>query len=275
MTTDVVVDKEEIVEDKDDKKEVTYTEDEQRAIDLGWKPKDQWQGGETEWVPAKWWLKYGDVEQRAQTFESQDKQKTRVIEAMKGHYLRVKEDAKKEVLETIKRQKREAIKDEDFQKVAELDVQADLINNNLETKFRENDTHIQRDTQVDPGPDPEFFNWNRQNSWYKLGSTDSLTVEADSLAVGYKQKNPNASYKQVLEYVSDRIPKIFPEKFKKDEEVIMTAVDDGTTSRQSPRKTEGKYKLNDAEKEAAKMFGMTEEEYSKDLKKWDAQRGRG
>lgn len=259
-------------ENKEDTKEpVQLSADEERAISLGWKPKDKWEGPETDWVPAKWWLRYGDVEQKVQHLEAKDKQKERVITAMKNHYVRVKEDAKREVLESIKRQKHEAIKNEDYAKVAELDLQADYINGNLETKFKEVDAQVQATVQEDNVPSQEFLDWNRKNSWYKLGSKDELTIEADRLARGFVSSNPGVSHGEVLDYVTTRIEKIFPDKFKKEPDPI-SPVDEGGGHR-APTKSGTKYKLSEAEKAAAARFGMTEAEYAKEIEAYNKRKG--
>lgn len=264
---------EEVVENKEEtKEEVKLTADEQRAIDLGWKPKDQWQGPEEDWVPAKHWLKYGDVEHKLMSLEQADKQKDKVIQAMKNHYLRVKEDSVREVLETIKKQKKIAIEQEDFTKVAELDMQAEMLEENLQKRFKATDIEVARE-QVPQGPPPEFHAWNRKNNWYKYGSsTDEMTVEADTLAVGFQSRNPNASYADVLKYVEDKIKKIFPDKFKETEEI--TAVDDGGSTKATPTRS-GKtpVRLNEAEKAAAAAFGMSEAEYAKEMQAYEKRKG--
>ncbi len=261
--------KEEVV-----KEEITYTEDEKRAITLGWKPKEEWQGSEDDWVPAKWWLKYGDVEQRAVSLETETKKKDRVITAMKDHYVRVKEDAKNEVLQTIKRQKQEAVKNEDFQRVAELDAQADEIDHNLNTRFTKRDTDVAKDVNVPAGPPVEFFEWNKINPWYRYGvSTDELTNEADTIAIGFANKNPQAAYGEVLKYTEERIKRMYPDKFEP-KPTPGTAVDDGAGRRSgSPAKPSNKTKLDEAQKAAAAEFGMTEEDYYKSMVSWEKRRG--
>lgn len=270
---EVVVVDDKPVDDKPVDDAPKVSEDEQRAINLGWKPKDQWQGSEDDWVPAKWWLKYGDVEQKAIILEQQDKHKEKVIASMKGHYIRVKEDAVKEALDIIKRQKREAVKNEDYQKVAELDTQADELEVGLRNRFKHNDSDVAKVEQAQ-GPDPDFLEWNRHNNWYKVGSGDQLTVDADTLGIGFKNRNPNATSKEILEYVEGKIKTMHPDKFKK-AEPTPSAVDDGGSNTQSPTRSQGtKYKLSEAEKVAAEAFGISEAEYAKELQKFDQRKGR-
>lgn len=271
-----MADQEVVVEEgkpEEPKVEVKLSPDEEKAVSLGWKPKTEWDGPEDGWVPAKWWLKYGDTEQRVIALEAEQKHKEKVIAAMKGHYLRVKEDTKKELLDTIKRHKAIAIKNEDYQKVAELDLQANDLEANLDNSFKKVDAEVAK-TDQPTGPSPEFYQWNRENTWYKYGNkSDEMTVEADTLAVGYAQRNPGADYKDVLRYVEDKIKKIFPDKFKPANEPI-TAVDEGGTHIEPTRPRKGTIKLDAAQKAAAAAFNMSEEEYAKGLQEYEARKGR-
>lgn len=258
------------------KDEVKLSEEETRAINLGWKPKDQWQGNPDEWVPAKWWLRYGDVEQRLLAAEQENKHKEKVLGSMKNHYTRVKEDAIAEVKQTIQRQKREALKEEDFQRVAELDAELEVLETGIKNRFNAVDKDVANDVNsAPPGPPPEFHEWNRQNPWYKLGSNDEITKEADALAIAYAtQHGQNTDYRKMLDYVGDKIKKLFPEKFKQ-EEVPMTSVDDGG-GEQGSRGTKGgpkAPKLTDVEKEVARRFGMTDDEYAKERDKYEKRKG--
>lgn len=261
-------------EGEGEKQEVKLSEDETRALNLGWKPKDQWQGNPDDWVPAKWWLKYGDVEQRALTAEQEAKHKEKVLGSMKNHYIRVKEDALAEIRDTIKRAKRDAMKNEDFARVAELDAEQEVLENNVKQKFAKADADAQNDTQAPAGPPPEFFEWNRRNSWYVLNSKDELTSEADALAIAHMQRNPNSTYREMLVDVETKIKKLFPEKFKMEEPPIM-AVDDGggEGGTRQPKQSSKAPKLSDVEKEVAKRFGMTDAEYAKERDKYSERKG--
>lgn len=259
-------------DDNGNNNEVKLTEEETRAINLGWKPKDQWQGSPDEWVPAKWWLKYGDVEQRLLAAEQENKHKEKVLGSMKSHYTRVKEDAMAEVKQTIQRQKREALKNEDYQRVAELDAELEVLEGGLKNKFANVDKQVNEDTKQS-GPPPEFFEWQRHNPWYKPGTNDEVTGEADALALAYVARNPNSDYKTMLNHVTDRIKKVFPDKFKA-EEPPMTGVDEGGEQGSKPTKGGSKSpKLTEVEKEVAARFGMTEEEYAKERDSYNKRKG--
>jgi hypothetical protein len=88
------------------------------------------------------------------------------------------------------------------------------------------------------------------------------------------QKNPNAAYPDMLKDIEVKMKKLFPEKFKGEEPPIM-AVDDGGGEHGS-KGTKGSSKspkLSDVEKEVAKRFGMTPEDYAKERDKYSERKG--
>lgn len=249
--------------------------DEQAATKAGWKPKDKWDGGEDEWVPAKAFLKFGEVQTQLKQAKQDSSQKEKVIKAMKEFHLQVKEDAKKEVIDTLKRSKREAVKAEDFQKVAELDVQLDELETNLDNRFQKIDQR-QREMEVQSqGPTPEFLEWSARNSWYKLGATTGLTKEADEIGASYVEAYPDSKKRpqEVLDYVEKRIKKLFPDEFENRERARPSAVDDVPRDRLDTPVGKTRVRLSEAEKAAADAFGMTHAEYAEGLKKWDRMKG--
>lgn len=253
------------------KVEVKYNETEQRAIEQGWKPKDQWEGDEADWVSAKAFLKFGEVQSELKRVRSEATQKEKVIKAMKDYHLNVKEDAKKEVIESLKKQKQIAIRDEDYQKAAQLDAQMEEIVERVDKTYKKSDEQLQQIENQPVGPPPEFFEWNKKNSWYRYGDADEITQEADMLAIGYANKHPTAAYTDVLGYVEKQIKKMYPEKF--DMKGRASAVDEGGST--APQKNDKKIRLTEAEKRAAEEFGLSYEAYAKSLQEYDRMKGRG
>lgn len=256
--------------------EPQYSPDELQAMEEGWAPKDKWKGPEDEWVPAKAFLKYGRVESELKRTRSEASQKEKTIKAMKEYYLNMKEDAKKEVLDSFRRQKREAIKNEDYQEVAKLDLQIDELSQNLDRKFKQHDEVLQNVDKSTPTPPPEFFEWNKKNSWYVLGETGGMTREADALSIAYRQMYPNSSYSDVLNYVEQTIKSRYSDKFdtrnpRKDRPSDVS--EPSELNGNAPNKRQ--VRLKPEEKAAADAFGISYEEYAKGLQAWDKMKGVG
>lgn len=266
---------EEVVEEKEvpQSEEPKFTETELKAAEEGWVPKDQWKGPEDEWVPAKAFLKYGQVESELKRTRSESTQKEKVIKTMKDYYLNVKEDAKKEIVDTLKRHKKEALKQENYEEVAKIDAQLDELTDNLDRKLKQHDEKLKLLDETPKGPPPEFYSWNKQNSWYVLGQTTGLTKEADTLAIAYAQQNPSSSYEDMLAYVGEAIKKLHPKSFEPSVRERPADINEpGEVQGESQSKK--RVKLSASEKAAAEAFGMTHEEYASGLQKWDTTRER-
>lgn len=271
MDPNQVLDKQ---EDNNDVSTPQYTEIEQQALQSGWVPKDQWKGAEDDWVPAKQFVKYGQTEAELKRQRAEVSQKEKVIKSMKDHYLNVKEDAKKEVLDALKRSHREAIKAEDYVEATKISLQMEEIEDNLDKRFVQHDRKIEEVSATAPTPPPEFYSWQEKNTWYQMGTNDEMTIEADEMAIAYAKRNPGKSYTDMLDYVTTRIQKLYPEKFmtKQKERVADDVNEPGSV--QSKSDTKSKYKLSQAEKEAAAAFGLTEQEFAESLKEYDQKKGR-
>lgn len=265
--------KPEAPDQKPDEKQTEYTPVEQEAMEMGWVPKDQWKGAEEDWTPAKAYIKYGKLEAEHKATKATASQKEKVINAMKDHYTRVKDDAKKEVEATLKKQKRDAIKEENYARAAEIDLQLDELTENLDRKTRVHDEEVKRidNTAIDAVP-PEFYEWNKRNSWYSMNGGDPLSQEADTLAIAYRGRFPKSTYPEVLEYVTTTIKKLYPERFPNPARNTPAAVNEPSATPSGEAKKKGP-KLTDAERQAADAFGISYEDYAKSLKEWDTKKG--
>jgi hypothetical protein len=250
-----------------------YNEVEQEAIQSGWVPKDEWKGSEDDWVPAKQFVKRGQLEAELKRQRADGAHKEKVIKSMKDYYLNLKEDAKKEVLDSLKRSHREAIKSEDYVEATKISLQMEEMEDNLDRKFKQHDEQVAQVTAPVHTPPPEFFEWQNRNSWYKMGQDDEMTIEADQLAVAFAKRNPNKDYIEMLNYVTERMTKMYPEKFmtKQKERVADDVNEPGSV--QSKGDNRSKTKLSPAEKEAAAAFGLTEQEYAEGLRELDKKKG--
>ena len=62
---------------------------EQKAISMGWRPKDQFEGDEEEFIDAKEFVRRQPLFDRIENQNKQLKNVTKALEALKVHYTRV------------------------------------------------------------------------------------------------------------------------------------------------------------------------------------------
>jgi hypothetical protein len=257
--------------------EVVLSEVEIQAQQQGWVPKDQWKGNPEDWTPAKQFLKYGEVESELKKERREKAHLNKVVTKMKDFYSNVKEDAKKEILDSLKRQKRDALAKEDFEEVAKIDVQMDAVEESIHRTFKKADEEVKRvDADRPVEPIPEFYEWHKENKWYKLPDSrsqdDDASVFADEIALGYVSRNPGLPPQKVYEYVTQRMKKAYPELYSNPARRAPAPVDDGGGEKAGGKGKEV-IRLTPEEKAAADNFGISYEKYAEGLREYEKRKG--
>lgn len=235
--------------------EPQYTEIEQKAMSMGWKPQDDY-SGDAEWVSAEMWVA------RAPLFDKIEQQ-GRVIKNLQ----RAQEDFKKlhekrmqteyqRALKEMQQQKRDAIKEGDFELAADLDEKID--------------EHKSQAPVPEQAPanneDAAFVNaWKGKNSWYD----NDPELQEDFDGYFLSKINRGADVKEAIQYAENRLRKQNPDKFG--ERKPVSKVEDGTkgTARTKPRESD--IELTEDELRVGKNFErsgvMTLKEYKEEIRK--------
>jgi hypothetical protein len=239
-----------------------YSEEETLAISRGWKPKEEWDGPEDEWKPAKAFNEYGELKERLLEKEKEAKKLNKVVQLMKDHHLRVREAAYNDAIKSLKAERAAALEKEDFSKAELIRDQIDDLKDRAENDQPLPDHIEEVIEQNSQEPDPAFFQFLDRNPWYKPGSSDPASKKADSLGYAYAQANPDWDFKDIIKEVEKDIRKLYPEKFERPRQVVNEPGSRAAGSRPSTEKV----KLSAEQLEIAKAFDMTPEEYAKQLK---------
>jgi hypothetical protein len=238
-----------------------YSEEETLAMTRGWKPKEEWEGSEDEWKPAKVFNEIGELKEKIVSSEKELKKTNKVIQLMKEHHLNVRQNAYKEAVEALKTERQHALKEQDFAKAEEIRDEIDSV----KEKFA-SDNVLPRDIErklkeeQNSDPDPEFYAFVNRNPWYKPNGGNEMSKKADALGWAYKQEDPNLQFADIIKKVEKDIRKLYSEKFDSPK----NPVNEGG-SRNSNEASSKKVKLSEQEMDVAKSFGMTPEEYVKEL----------
>jgi hypothetical protein len=241
-----------------------YTEEETIAMARGWKPKEDWDGPEDDWKPAKAFNEYGELKEKLLEKEKEAKKLNKVVTLMKDHHLRVREAAYNDALKTLRAERQEALKADDFAKAEQIRDQIDDLKDRAYNEQPLPD-HIEEVIEENTrDPDPAFFEFLDRNPWYKPGGKDEISKRADALGIALAQTNPDMEFKDLIKLVEKDIRKLYPEKFTSPRQVVNEPGARGTGAGPSS----GKVKLSAEEAAVAKEFGMTPEEYAKELKSY-------
>lgn len=247
---------EEVQAPKEEVKELSLIE--QKAIESGWVPEDEWDGDKSQWRPAKEFLDRGELFKKIDDQNRTVKELKHALDDMKRHHNSVRETEYARALASLKTQKQTALEEGDAATVVRIDDQIDLVRDE-QTKLLQNNN--QREYSAEPAP--EFTAWTSRNKWYD--SDTNMKTWADGIgrnlaAAGMKPDN-------VLKEIEKQVKDVFPNKFRNVNRDKPGAVE-GSTNKGG--KANGSFVLSDDERRVMQRFVrsgvMTEADYIKDLK---------
>jgi len=181
--------------------EVEHSPAESEALKHGWKPQDDWEGNDEDFISAP------EFNRRAELFDKIARQgrdlkqidsKYNPLMQMQG---KIAEKTRKDTIAELMEAKTEAYANEDFSRVVELDEQIAV------EKF--NSTYIPPDA-APAQANPEFVVWANDNPWYESNAEMAELADAFGAAYGNKEvangRNPQSiSMEEVLAHVNKKM----------------------------------------------------------------------
>jgi len=240
--------------------EQTTSSIEDRAREQGWRPKEEFDGDPSKWVSAETFVAKGELIDRIESLGKKLKDSEKTIKMLSEHHTKVKESEFKRAVEFLKSQKKAAYESGDVDKIIELD---DKIAEVRDTQKAQKQQEQVNDT---PESHPAFQSWASENKWYETDS--EMRADADAFGEAYARNNQDKTPQEVLEYVTKKIKKAYPEKFTNPNRNKPTGVESGSGTRQgSSRDT---FTLTEEETRVMNTFTrngiMTKDEYIKQVK---------
>jgi hypothetical protein len=239
------------------------SEVEKLAMEQGWRPKEEFNGTEHEWVPADEFVRRGPLFKKIDTINKKLKDTERVLRDLQNHHLKVRQVEFQHAVEALRAEKKAALTDGDADKLIEID---DKLADVKAAQIME----VQRTQQATKAPDPRFLAWVNSNPWY--GQDPELRFEADEIGTKYAAAFPDKDPEEILVYVSNKIRRTFPEKFTNPNRAKPNVVE-GNTGTPPVKKTS--FTLSEEEVKVMKNFeragiigpgGITKEEYMEQVK---------
>ena len=233
-----------------------YSEVELKALDMGWKPKDQFHGSEDDFIDAKEFVRRQPLFDKIEATNRQVKQLNAALSALQDHYSKVNESAYNRAIADLKAQRKDALSNGDGERFEEID---DQIKEAEKQKLALES--IKPTAQAEAHP--EFKSWKARNPWYD--SVSHMRVFADE--IGVKLHAQGKSPAEVLTEVEKAVRAEFPTKFRNANKDNAIQAENG---RQSSKKAES-FEMTDTERRIMNTLvrsgTMTKEQYITDLKK--------
>ena len=239
-------------------KEPQLTAVEQKALEEGWVPQDEWTGDPEQWRPAKEYLDRGELFKKIEDQNRTIKEFKRALDDLKGHHARTRETEYARALVALKEQKIAALEEGDAAAVIKLDDQIDLVKDE-QSKLKQAVNEPQE--QINP----EFTNWVDKNKWYETSQPMRAYADALGRDLAYKGLAPA----EVLKEVERQVREEFPQKFRNSNRDKPSSVE-GSTNK-GGREGNTSISLSDEERRVMQRFVrtgvMTEKEYMDELKR--------
>lgn len=236
------------------------SEIEQRAIEQGWRPKEQFEGDPTAFIDAPEFVRRGELFSKIEHQSKELKAVKAALDALKSHHSRVKEVEYNRALKTLDEARKQALVDGETERFFALEEKIEEV----KAEKAEYDDNLK---SVDTTPvrdiNPEFTAWVDKNSWYE--SSKPMRAYADKLGIELAQEGHSPS--EVLKLVEREIKKEFAHKFQNQKATRPQAVEASGRSGTKP----DSFAMSEDERKIMRRFVqtgvMTEAEYIADLKK--------
>jgi DNA-binding transcriptional ArsR family regulator len=228
----------------------------------GWVPKEEWTG-EGKWRDAESFLDRGELFQKIDQYRRETRELKKNQEAFATHLQKVRELEYKRALDTLRREKKDALVEGDPEAVILVDEKIAAIREEAARASFAAEAQPQRNE-----PHPEFVEWTNQNKWYV--TDEPMAAYADRLGAKLAERGlpPN----EVLKEVAAQVRREFPNRFTNPNRAKASAVEGATASPKSSKET---FQLSPVQRQVmerlVKSGALTKEQYIADLKA-DAER---
>lgn len=232
---------------------------EDRAREQGWRPKEEYEGDPSKWVSAETFVAKGELIERIESLGKKLKDSEKTIKMLAEHNAKVKDSEFKRAVEFLKQQKKAAYENGDVDKIIELD---DKIAEVKETQKAQAKAAVPQENE----PHPDFVEWAADNKWYDRNS--EMRADADAFGEAYLRNNPKKTPREVLEYVTTKIKRAYPDEFSNPNRNRPSGVEGGGGTRQAGSRES--FSLTEEETKVMNAFVrkdiMTKEEFIAQVK---------
>ncbi len=234
---------------------------EEKAMQLGWRPKDQFEGDEEEFIDAKEFVRRQPLFDRIESQNKQIKNVTKALEALKVHYTRVEEAAVQKAINQLKAQRKSALADGDGDTFELIDDEIKKAEQQLSQIEQVKNAPIVEETVVHP----EWQAFQARNPWYT--NTGYMRKFADE--IGAELASKGIPPVEVLKQVEQAVRKEFPNKFVNPNKEQAPTVEQSRGSSKQTSKDNDSF-LNEQERkimnDLVRSGVLTKEKYIADLK---------
>lgn len=237
------------------------SEVEQKAIKMGWTPKDQFKGDPDKWRSAEEFVERGEnmlpiVKAQVKRQEKEIAELKETMRQFGEYHTKTEQRAYERALNDLREQRAKAIAAGDGAEFDRVDTEIEKLRKQLE---QENTREVQHE---DATKDPVYVEWKNQNKWIE---DEELGEYATSIGQSLRDAGVKTTGRDFLDMVSAKMKLAFPEKFKNPRRESAPSVEGGTPA---PRRGGKSYADLPADAKAA-CDRMARNAYGDDKKMMD------
>lgn len=200
------------------------TEIEKRAVEMGWRPLDEFNGDEDDFIDAKEFVRRKPLFDKIEGQSKEIKSVRKALEALKTHYTKVQETEYNRALTTLKEKRQEAISNADGVTFDQIDTQIKEVESAMAVV---KDTQNRPLVEDPPVVHPEFVAWQNKNQWYSAYKYMRSWADDHGTELAKQGLTPS----EVLRRVEADVKKEFPDKFVNPNKAGAPSVEGNTNSR--------------------------------------------
>lgn len=239
-----------------------FTEIERRAMEMGWRPKQEFEGEEDDFIDAKEFVRRKPLFDKIEGQSKEIKNVRKALEALKQHYTKVQETEYNRALAKLQEARQEAISNADGVAFDQIDKEIRNVEKQMDVVKQAQELPLVED---EPKVHPEFAAWQNKNQWYT--SVGYMRTWADEY--GDKLVKQGMAPSEVLRKVEEGVRKEFPHKFTNPNKQNAPFVDNGKEGSKGAGRSE-KIELTEQEERIMNTLvrsgTITKEKYLADLK---------
>lgn len=250
-----------------EQQQVEFSAAEQKAMESGWKPKDQYSGDPDKWVSAEEFNRRGELFDKIDIQNREIKEMRKAMREILEHQTTVREQAYREALKTLKEEKAKAVEEGNSAAFIAAESKEEELKQAWTVEKQE------QKAQIKQGPSEVFMNFLSENRWYQ--ADQEKREYADRIGITYAKRlgiEPGTATPEqeaaVLDYVVTKVN----EKYAPTKKAAAVEAGKGSGAASTQSQSKGGIKESDlspTEKRAMENFVrwgvMTKAEYLKSL----------
>ncbi len=244
-----------------------YSDIEKKAMEMGWRPREEFFGDEEDFVDAKEFVGRKPLFDKIDSVTRESKATRKALEAMTAHYTKVKEVEFQRALKELKATRNQALVEGDVDKFNAIEEDIENINEAKEQFNKEQETLKvveERDTVH-----PDFAQWKARNPWYESQPHMHAFAEQVGSRFASSVRAGTMTPQQVLKEIEKAVREEFPNRFRNPNKDKPGSVE-GTSRKGNNQGASAEPELTDQERTIMNTLvrggHITKEKYLADLK---------